>query len=73
MHIDLRATRRLTRQIAAAQKRHDARLVASLQAQRRRVDDRFDPNKAIAAINRLVAIGRLMNPSEIFMSKTLQA
>jgi hypothetical protein len=25
------------------------------------------PNSAIAAINKLVAIGRLMNPSEIFI------
>lgn len=55
MHIDLRASRRLTKQIAAAQKRHDAAGVARLQAQRRRVDDRFDPNKAIAATGRYLA------------------
>ena len=55
MHIDLRASRRLTKQIAAAQKRHDSGLVARLQAQRRRVDDRFDPNKAIAATGRYLA------------------
>ena len=55
MHIDLRASRRLTKQIAAAQKRHDAAAVARLQAQRRRADDRFDPNKAIAAMGRYLA------------------
>src|SRR5207248_3765280 len=52
MHIDLRASRRLTKQITAAQKRHDTAAVARLQAQRRKVDDRFDPNKAIAATGR---------------------
>lgn len=55
MHIDLRASRRLTKQIAAAQKQHDAAAVARLQAQRRRADDRFDPNKAIAATGRYLA------------------
>jgi hypothetical protein len=55
MHIDLGASRRLTKQIAAAQKQHDAGLVARLQAQRRRVDDRFDPSKAIAATGRYLA------------------
>ena len=55
MHIDLRASRRLTKQIAAAQKRHDTAAVARLQAQRRRADDRFDPNKAIAAMGRYLA------------------
>jgi hypothetical protein len=55
MHIDLSTSRRLTRQIATAQKRHDAAGVARLQAQRRRADDRFDPNKAIAATGRYLA------------------
>jgi Transglycosylase SLT domain len=55
MHIDLKASRRLTKQIAAAQRRKDAAAVARLQAQRRKVDDRFDPNKAIAATGRYLA------------------
>jgi hypothetical protein len=55
MHIDLRASRRLTKQIATAQKRRDTAAVARLQAQRRRVDDRFDPNKALAATGRYLA------------------
>ena len=29
------------------------------------------PNKAIAAISRLVAIGRRMNPSEMFMAQAV--
>ena len=55
MHIDLRASRRLTKQIATAQKRRDTAAVARLQAQRRRVDDRFDPSKALAATGRYLA------------------
>jgi hypothetical protein len=55
MRIDLRTSRRLTKQIAAAQKRHDAAVVSRLQAQRRRVDDRFNTTKAIAATGRYLA------------------
>jgi hypothetical protein len=58
MHIDLQASRRLSARITAASKRHDPALVRRLEAQRRRVDDRFDPRKALAATGRYLAYAR---------------
>jgi hypothetical protein len=58
MHIDLKASRRLTTQIAAASKRGDAALVSKLEGQRRRIDERFDPPKALAATGRYLAYAR---------------
>lgn len=58
MHIDVAASRRLTKQITAAAKSGDMALVSSLQAQRRRVDDRFDPRKALTATGRYLAYAR---------------
>lgn len=55
MHIDVSASRRLTKQIAAAGRQHDTALVSRLEAQRRRVDQRFDPRKALAATGRYLA------------------
>ena len=43
MHVELAASRRLTRNIAAAVRRGDSAAAARLRARRRRVDDRFDP------------------------------
>ncbi len=58
MKIDVNASRRLTKQIAAADKRHDSALVSKLEAQRRRVDERFEPTKALAATGRYLAYAR---------------
>jgi hypothetical protein len=58
MHIDLQATRRLTKRITAAVKHHQMTLLSKLEAQRRRVDDRFDPRKALAATGRYLAYAR---------------
>ncbi len=52
MRIDVGASRRLTKQIAAAGKRGDTAMVSKLEAQRRRIDERFDPPKALAATGR---------------------
>ncbi|MDQ6749265.1 MAG: hypothetical protein M3Z33_00695 [Actinomycetota bacterium] len=52
MRIDVSASRRLTKQIAAAGKRGDTAMVSKLEAQRRRVDERFDPPRALAATGR---------------------
>ena len=48
MHVELAASRRLTRNIAAAVRRGDSAAAARLRARRRRVDDRFDPAQALA-------------------------
>ena len=57
-----RASRRLTEQIAAARKGHQASLVARLEGQRRRIDQRFDPAAALsvlAHLQHMVAMGRV--------------
>jgi hypothetical protein len=55
MRIDVSASRRLTTQIAAARKLHEASLIAQLERQRRRIDPRFDPTAALAATGRYLA------------------
>jgi hypothetical protein len=55
MHVNLPASRRLTKKIARA---HTTRRVAKLEAARRRVDARFDPAKALAGAVRYLAIAR---------------
>jgi hypothetical protein len=55
MRIDVPASRRLTTQIAAARKLHQASLIARLERQRRRIDQRFDPTAALAATGRYLA------------------
>jgi hypothetical protein len=55
MHVNLAASRRLTKKIARA---HSARRVRRLEAARRRVDARFDPPKALAAAVRYLAIAK---------------
>ncbi len=52
MHVDLAASRRVARQI----RRHPGE--AKLRAHRRRVDDRFDPRKAIEGAARYLQIAR---------------
>src|SRR5919198_785814 len=55
MHVDLVTSRALTRQIAQAQARGDEAAVERLQSERRRVDDRFDPEKALAGTVRYLS------------------
>jgi hypothetical protein len=58
MHVDLPRSRQLTRQIARAQAAGDTARVASLEAARRSIDDRFDPAKALAGMVRYLTIAR---------------
>jgi hypothetical protein len=58
MNIDLARTRRLTSAIASAYALGKAGRVAVLQRQRARIDDRFDPAKALAATVRYLEIAR---------------
>jgi hypothetical protein len=58
MPIDLVASRRLTREIDAAVGRGDNRRVERLRARRRLIDPRFDPEQALAATVRYLAIAR---------------
>ncbi len=46
MRVDLAQSRRLTRDIASARSRGDGREVKRLLTERRRIDDRFVPEKA---------------------------
>ena len=55
MHVNLAASRRLTKKIAHAT---TAQRVRKLEAARRRVDDRFDPAKALAAAGRYLTIAK---------------
>ena len=58
MHVELSASRTLTRQIAKAQRRGDEESVMRLQAKRRRIDARFDPAQAIAGTVRYLTTAR---------------
>jgi len=58
MHVDLAASRRLTAQINAATRQHQGALVARLERQRRSVDERFDPQKALAATGRYLNLAQ---------------
>jgi hypothetical protein len=58
MHVDPAAARRIGRSIRRAQRRGDGALVARLRARRGRVDERFDPAKALAATARYLLIAR---------------
>jgi hypothetical protein len=58
MRIDLPASRRLTQAIFAAQARGDAHGAARLLARRARIDDRFDPRRALAATVRYLQLAR---------------
>ena len=58
MHVDLDASRALTRQIDDARRRGDLQEVRRLQAQRRRVDARFDPAEALAGSVRYLTQAR---------------
>jgi hypothetical protein len=56
MHIDLARSRRLTAGIDAAYGAGKSSLQASLQRRRARIDDRFDPRKALAATVRYLKL-----------------
>ena len=52
LRVDVAASRRLTKQIARAARRGDGARMERLREQRRRVDERYDPPKALAATAR---------------------
>jgi hypothetical protein len=58
MHIDLRQSRALTAKIDSAYAAGDVSAVARLQAGRAKVDDRFDPKKALAATVRYLKLAQ---------------
>ncbi|HST41677.1 MAG TPA: hypothetical protein VLK58_19315 [Conexibacter sp.] len=58
MEVDVAASTRLTRRLGRAANRGQTRAVARLAAQRRRVDERFDPRKALAGTVRYLTIAR---------------
>lgn len=58
MHIELGRSQRLTAQIATAYAQGATGRVAQLQRQRAKIDDRFDPAKALAATVRYLKIAR---------------
>jgi hypothetical protein len=64
MHVDLPASIRITRQLVQAQRKARPALVATLLARRRRVDDRFDPVKALAGTARYLRQSRSHFPRE---------
>lgn len=58
MRLDLQASRKLTRRIERAGRRRNERRAARLRARRRKVDDRFDPRKALAATGRYLRLAQ---------------
>jgi Transglycosylase SLT domain len=58
MKVDPRAALRIGRSLRRASAKGDRALVARLQARRRRVDERFDPAKSLAATARYLVIAR---------------
>jgi hypothetical protein len=58
MHVDLAASRRDTRLLARAERRGRDRRAAALRRARARVDERFDPERALAGTARYLTIAR---------------
>jgi hypothetical protein len=58
MHVDTRRSARLSRGISRAAEHGNARRFARLRAERRRVDERFDPAKALAATGRYLRMAK---------------
>lgn len=58
MHIDLAKSRRLTAQVALAFRLGESARVAQLQRARAKIDDRFDPAKALAATVRYLELAQ---------------
>src|SRR5436305_2027272 len=58
MHVDPAGARRIGRSLVRAERRGDRALVARLEARRRRVDERFDPAKALAGTARYLQFAK---------------
>jgi hypothetical protein len=58
MHVDLAASRRLTKRLGRAYAKGRAGQVMRLRAQRRRADERFDPAKSLAATCRYLQFAK---------------
>jgi soluble lytic murein transglycosylase-like protein len=58
MRVDVGESARLTQRLRRATRRGQTRRVRELQARRRRVDERYDPRKALAATGRYLTIAR---------------
>jgi soluble lytic murein transglycosylase-like protein len=58
MRVDLAASRRNTRRLERAERRGQERRAAALRRARRRVDERFDPARALAGTARYLALAR---------------
>ncbi|HET8755447.1 MAG TPA: DUF5715 family protein [Solirubrobacteraceae bacterium] len=58
MHVDVAASERYTRRLARAEEHGRARRAAALRRARARVDDRFDPAKALAGTARYLTLAR---------------
>jgi hypothetical protein len=58
MHVDLRASRQITKRLARAEAKGRTKQAARLRARRRRVDVRFDPAKALAGTGRYLAFAK---------------
>jgi len=58
MDVDTQASRSIGRSIARARRAGDGPLIGRLEARRRRVDERFDPRKALAATARYLLFAK---------------
>ena len=58
MHVDLAASRKLTRKILRADRREDFAASSRLRKRRAKVDERFDPRKSLEATGRYLAFAR---------------
>jgi hypothetical protein len=58
MHVDVAASERYTRRLARAERRGNERRAAALRRARAQVDDRFDPDKALAGTARYLKLAR---------------
>jgi hypothetical protein len=58
MHVDLRASIRITKEIAKARRKARPALVANLLQRRQQVDERFNPDKALAGTARYLRLSR---------------
>ena len=58
MHVDLRASIRVTKEIAKARRKARPALVAKLLQRRQQIDERFNPDKALAGTARYLRLSR---------------
>jgi hypothetical protein len=58
MHVDLKASRKITKQLQKAVAKHQAKKAARLRAQRRKVDERFAPMKALNGTGRYLTFAK---------------